>query len=90
MDSQKMSYNAGQAKGQADVCLHNFVLSIVSKFYQLFWKTLLTIAYNMLLFVWQEKASNLMDKAREAAQSAKESMQEVLDLNHAMFGLWKR
>jgi uncharacterized protein YjbJ (UPF0337 family) len=49
-NSQKMSYNAGQAKGQA-----------------------------------QEKASNMMDKASNAAQSAKESMQQVLShyhLNH--------
>ncbi|XP_061362076.1 stress-induced protein KIN2-like [Gastrolobium bilobum] len=42
MDSQKMSYEAGQAKGQA-----------------------------------QEKTSNLMDMATNAAQSAKETMQEA-------------
>ncbi|XP_057436240.1 stress-induced protein KIN2-like [Lotus japonicus] len=40
MDSQKMSYNAGQAKGQAE-----------------------------------EKTSNLMDMASNAAQSAKETVQ---------------
>ncbi|KAK7273222.1 hypothetical protein RIF29_14271 [Crotalaria pallida] len=42
MDSQKMSYQAGQAKGQT-----------------------------------QEKANNMMDMASNAAQSAKETMQEA-------------
>ncbi|XP_044467832.1 stress-induced protein KIN2-like [Mangifera indica] len=41
-NSQKMSYHAGEAKGQA-----------------------------------QEKASGMMDRANNAAQSAKESMQEA-------------
>ncbi|XP_044506836.1 stress-induced protein KIN2-like [Mangifera indica] len=43
-NSQKMSYHAGQAKGQTE-----------------------------------EKASGMMDKANNAAQSAKESMQEAGD-----------
>ncbi|KAE9615714.1 hypothetical protein Lal_00017725 [Lupinus albus] len=42
MDSQKMSYQAGQAKGQTE-----------------------------------EKANNMMDMASNAAQSAKETMQEA-------------
>ncbi|RDX88761.1 hypothetical protein CR513_29583, partial [Mucuna pruriens] len=42
MDSQKMSYNAGQAKGET-----------------------------------QEKASSMMDKANNAAQSAQESLHEA-------------
>ena len=47
-----MSYNAGQAKGQAE-----------------------------------EKANTMMDKASDAAQSAKETIQEVLNFNYFTFVL---
>ena len=45
-----MSYNAGQAQGQAE-----------------------------------EKANTMMDKASNAAQSAKETIQEVLNFNYLTF-----
>lgn len=42
---------------------------------------------HMLLSVLQEKAGNLMDRAKDAAQSAKESLEEVLNLIHVIFGI---
>ncbi|CAB4305108.1 unnamed protein product [Prunus armeniaca] len=55
-NSQKMSYHAGEAKGQAQIDVGCFVLDHLG---------------------FKEKASGMMDKANNAAQSTKETMQDV-------------
>ncbi|KAH1215562.1 hypothetical protein GmHk_13G036671 [Glycine max] len=62
MDSQNMSYNAGQAKGQAQF-LH--VLDDIEN------------SRTSIFVLLQEKAGNMMDKASSAAQSAQNSMQQA-------------
>lgn len=68
--TQKLADSAGQAEGQAQVS------SLIN--------ILCTIAFkdnndicNILLCLLQGKASSMMDKASNAAQSAKDSMNEV-------------
>ena len=74
MDSQNASYNVGQAKGQAQVYLQPllFVVCWCSR--------MLNIQKSLKGFcmILQEKASNMMDKASDAANSAQDSMQQVL------------
>jgi len=75
-NTQKMSFQAGEAKGQAQVSLWIFFLFL--PFYLWMFMIFLfqyIIRYGFRLF--QEKASTLMDRAGNAAQSAKESVQEV-------------
>lgn len=73
MDSQNMSYNAGQAKGQAQVYAFNFLS-------EQFLHVLDDIenSRTSIFVLLQEKAGNMMDKASSAAQSAQNSMQQVL------------
>lgn len=70
--NQSAEYQAGQAKGQVEVTNRSPSLDpllILSKNYSI-WLCYVKICY-------QEKGSQLMDQAGNAAQSAKESMQQV-------------
>jgi hypothetical protein len=76
-NTQKMSFQAGEAKGQVQVSLwifFYFFLFIYECSCMIFLFQYM-IRYEFCLF--QEKASTLMDRAGNAAQSAKESVQEV-------------
>ncbi|XP_011011268.1 PREDICTED: late embryogenesis abundant protein 1-like [Populus euphratica] len=64
-NTQKMSYKAGETKGQAQEKASNLMDRADNA------------AQSAKESVQEEKASNLMDRADNAAQSAKESVQEA-------------
>lgn len=78
MDNSKMGFNAGQAKGQTQV--HLFLNQLALQHYVSyvhFWCQASEISVLLDVMI-QEKTNQMMDKASNTAQSARDSMQEVL------------